>query len=50
MVSDDNFKVRQQRVKLNEIEKTVLCNLGFLASCLVSFLMSENCAFILLGF
>ena len=29
-------------IKLHEVEKVVLCNLGFLASFIVSFLMSEN--------
>ena len=29
-------------IKLHEVEKVVLSNLGFLASSLVSFLMSEN--------
>ena len=55
MVSNDGFKVRQQRVILcnqsrNEVEKVVLGNSGFLASSLVSFLMSENCFFTLPGF
>ena len=35
--------------KLHEVEKVVLSNLGFLASSLVSFLMSENCSFTLPG-
>ena len=55
MISNDVFKVRQQRVILcnqiawHEVEKVVLSNLGFLASSLVSFLMSENCLFTLSG-
>ena len=36
-------------IKLHEVEKVVLCNLGFLASSLVRFLMSENYSFTLLG-
>ena len=36
-------------IKLHEVEKVVLCNLNFLASSLVSFLMSENCFFTLRG-
>ena len=32
-------------IKLNEVEKVVVSNLGFLAYSLVSFLMSENCFF-----
>ena len=36
-------------IKLHEVEKVVLSNLGFLASSVVSFLMSENCFFTLLG-
>ena len=36
-------------IKLAELEKVVLSNLGFLASSLVSFLMSENCFFTLPG-
>ena len=37
-------------IKFHEVEKVVLGNLGFLASSLVSFLMSENCFFTLPGF
>ena len=36
-------------IKLHEVEKVVLSNLAFLASSLVSFLMSENCFFTLPG-
>ena len=36
-------------IKLHEVEKVVLNNIGFLASSVVSFLMSENCFFTLLG-
>ena len=36
-------------IKLHEFEKVVLSNLGFLASSLVSFLLSENCFFTLPG-
>ena len=36
-------------IKLHEVERVVLSNLGFLASSLVSFLMSENCFFTLPG-
>ena len=32
-------------IKLHEVEKVVLSNLGFIASSLVRFLMSENCFF-----
>ena len=32
-------------IQLHEVEKAVLSNLDFLASSLVSFLMSENCFF-----
>ena len=32
-------------IKLHKVEKVVVSNLGFLASSLVSFLMSENCFF-----
>ena len=36
-------------IKLHEVEKVVLSNLGFLPSSLVSFLMSENYFFFLPG-
>ena len=54
MVSNDGFKVRQKKglycvIKWHEVEKVVLSNLSFLASSLVSFLMSENCFFTLPG-
>ena len=37
-------------IELHEVEKVALGNIGFLASSLVSFLMSENRFFTLLGF
>ena len=50
MVSNDGFKVRKQElycvINLHETEKVLFVNLGFLASSVVSFLMSENCFFI----
>ena len=42
-------KVLYCAMKLNDVEKVVFCNLSFLVSSLVSFLMSENCIFTLTG-
>ena len=36
-------------IKFHEVEKVVLSNLDFLASSLISFLMSKNCFFTLPG-
>ena len=53
MISNDGFKVRQQRVILcNQIvwsRKLAIYNLGFLASSLVSFYISENCLLLCLA-
>ena len=53
MVSNDGFRLGNKWlyyvIKLHEVEKVVLSNLGFLASSLVSFLMSKNCFFIYLA-